>query len=61
MDFDTDLAVLLAVPAAIAIAWIGYHSVNARKLRRWLQRPQRSPVPEASGIWDTVFALLYRN
>ena len=59
MEFD--LRVLQAVPAAMAIAWIGYHAINVRKLRRWLARPQRSPVPEATGIWDTVFALLYRH
>jgi len=53
--------VLIAVLAVAAVAWIGYHIVNVRKLRRWLARPQRSPVPEATGTWDTVFAHLYRH
>jgi two-component system phosphate regulon sensor histidine kinase PhoR len=58
---EIDFRVLLAVPPAIAVVWIGYHAINVRKLRRWLAKPQRSPVPEASGIWDQVFALLYRH
>lgn len=58
---DTTAAALLAGLAVTAAAWIAYHSVNVRKLRGWLARPPRSPVPEAIGIWDTVFSLLHRH
>ncbi len=54
-------AAVVVAGLAVAAGWIGYHAVNVRKLRRWLSRPPRGPVPEAIGIWDTVFALLYRH
>ncbi len=55
------VAALLAGLAVLAAVWLGYHINNVGKLRRWLARPQRSPVPEAGGSWDSVFALLYRH
>jgi two-component system phosphate regulon sensor histidine kinase PhoR len=54
-------AALLAVLVLIAAALAGYHIANVRKLRRWLSRPSRNAVPEAPGIWDKVFAELYRH
>jgi len=58
---NTVVVALLAGLAVVVAAWLGYHIANAGKLRRWLARPQRSPVPEAIGSWDKVFALLYRH
>ncbi len=57
----TATAVFLAVAAAIACALAAYHIVNVTKLRRWLSHPRRSAVPEAPGVWDKVFADLYRH
>ena len=58
---DTAVVALIAGLAMVAVGWVGYHAVNVRKLRRWLDSPQRGPVPEAIGTWDRVFALLYRH
>ena len=52
-------AVFLVALAAIAALLAVYHSVNVNKLRRWLQRPKPSLVPEARGVWDKVFAELH--
>ena len=58
---DAPVWALVAGLAAVAAAWAVNYVVNVRKLRRWLSRPKLSTVPEAVGIWDSVFALLYRH
>jgi two-component system phosphate regulon sensor histidine kinase PhoR len=40
---------------------LGYHARNLRRLLDWLRRPDPGEVPEASGVWDDAFALLYRR
>ncbi len=52
---------LLIAAVAVLVAWLIYHIENVHKLRRWLSRPRRSAVPEAPGVWDKVFAELYRH
>ena len=57
----TATAVFLVLVAVVACVLAGYHLSNVNKLRRWLSRPRRSEVPEAPGVWDKVFAELYRH
>ena len=43
------------------IALILFHLRYLRALRRWQRDPRADNVPEALGVWDEVFALLYRR
>jgi len=46
--------------AAVLAALLLYHLRHLRRLARWLEHPDAGKVPEASGTWDRVFALLHR-
>ncbi|HET9664201.1 MAG TPA: phosphate regulon sensor protein PhoR, partial [Burkholderiales bacterium] len=49
--------------AAFSIALLGiliYHLRHIDALVAWLARPRPGQVPEGYGVWDEIFALLYR-
>ncbi len=51
------------VAAAMAglVLFIGHHLFHLSRLVRWLDQPTGTPVPEAIGAWEGVFALLHRR
>ena len=57
MDFFTGVLLGLGALGAAALA---YQLLQVRRLRRWLERPQRSLLPEARGAWDDVYGKLHR-
>ncbi len=46
--------------AAVMLISVILHLINISRLLRWLRDPKPDAVPQASGIWDDVFAVLYR-
>ena len=45
-----------------ALAWyLLRHLIGLARLVTWLRAPIDTPVPDGSGIWDEVFALLHRR
>ena len=58
---------LFGVSAALSILAIGalllvwYHTRQLAQLERWTQSEMDTPVPLGSGVWEQVFANLYRR
>lgn len=50
----------LSVFAAVQIVAVCLHLRNISWLLRWLRNPKPDEVPQAYGVWDEVFAALYR-
>lgn len=46
--------------AAVLLAAVYLHLRNISRLLRWLREPKPDAVPQAYGVWDEVFAALYR-
>lgn len=46
--------------AAILLGSVFLHLRNISRLLQWLRDPKPDTVPQAHGIWDEVFAALYR-
>jgi two-component system phosphate regulon sensor histidine kinase PhoR len=46
--------------ALFLLLLLGHHVVNLSHLYRWLGRHEHGPVPDGSGVWEDVFALLAR-
>ena len=49
---------LLCVALLVRLA---YHVRHLAKFARWLSAPSASEVPEGQGLWDDLFAQLYRH
>ncbi len=58
---ETAGALLIVATAAIAAGAVLYHSLNVRRLKRWLERPGAASVPESIGVWDRMYAELFRH
>jgi two-component system phosphate regulon sensor histidine kinase PhoR len=50
----------MGIFSAVLLATFLLHLRNISKLLRWLRNPKPDAVPQAYGIWDEVFAALYR-
>jgi two-component system phosphate regulon sensor histidine kinase PhoR len=50
----------MAVFAAGVLAVVVTHHLHIFRLRRWLRDPAPEHIPQGLGIWDVVFADLYR-
>ena len=46
--------------AAVLLGSVFLHLRNISRLLQWLRNPKPDAVPQAFGIWDEVFAVLYR-
>ncbi len=53
-------AASLGIAAAVMAALVVHHVRHIARLRRWLRDPLPEAVPPGSGIWDRIFAELYR-
>ena len=49
-----------AVFSGGVILLLFHHMKNVESLTRWLHNPVAGKVPAGSGVWDYIFALLYR-
>ncbi|HSD75264.1 MAG TPA: phosphate regulon sensor protein PhoR, partial [Steroidobacteraceae bacterium] len=49
-----------AVLASGAVAQLVYHLVKLAALIHWLRQPRAHALPDARGVWDEAYALLYR-
>ena len=47
--------------SAALLAQIGYHVRHLGKLVHWLSAPSAGAVPEGKGLWDDLFAQIYRH
>lgn len=56
--FSGTFALLFMLVALLAV--MARHGRQLYKLGRWLNEPRLETMPEASGIWDEVFSLLYK-
>ncbi len=50
----------LGVAAAALMALLLHHLRHIARLARWLRDPASETVPDGSGLWDDIFAELYR-
>ena len=50
----------LAIVAAASLALVAHHVRHIGLLRRWLRDPVPEAVPHGRGVWDRIFAELYR-
>ena len=50
----------LGVAAAAFLALLLHHLRHIARLARWLRDPAPEKVPDGSGLWDGIFAELYR-
>ncbi|WP_205617024.1 phosphate regulon sensor histidine kinase PhoR [Pelomicrobium methylotrophicum] len=55
-----DRAAALIVFSALVLALLLHNLRNLAALYRWLQRPDPQRIPSTTGIWDALFAMLYR-
>ncbi len=53
-------AASLGIAAAVLLALAVHHVSHVALLRRWLRDPAPEAVPEGRGVWDRIFAELYR-
>jgi two-component system, OmpR family, phosphate regulon sensor histidine kinase PhoR len=49
-----------AVFSAVLLWLLAYHLSHIQSLIAWLSHPEPGRVPGARGVWDEIFALLYR-
>ncbi len=54
-------AALFAVLALGATMWLLFHLYHVALLLRWLRHPEPERIPEGMGVWQQVFAKLYRQ
>ena len=54
------MSALLLFAALLLLFWLR-HAINLRALTRWLLAPPGAEVPEASGVWDDVFSVIYQS
>lgn len=52
--------VAIGIFAAALLGSVFLHLYNISRLLQWLRDPKPDAVPQAFGIWDEVFAVLYR-
>lgn len=53
------VSALLLFGFVLLLLWLR-HAIHLSALIRWLQSPTEMGVPEASGVWDEVFSVLYQ-
>jgi two-component system phosphate regulon sensor histidine kinase PhoR len=56
----TDSTVALLTFSALLLAYLYHHLKHVKSLDEWLSQPQADKVPEGTGIWEDIFAVLYR-
>ncbi|MBZ0104413.1 MAG: phosphate regulon sensor histidine kinase PhoR [Sulfuricella denitrificans] len=54
------VSALLFFGCVLLALWLR-HAMHLNALIRWLQSPPGTEVPEASGVWDEVFSVLYQS
>ncbi len=54
------VSALLLFGGFLSLLWLR-NALNLTALIRWLQAPPGTEVPEASGVWDEVFSVLYQS
>ncbi len=54
------VSALLLFCSFLILLWLR-HAMHLNALIRWLQSPSGTEVPEASGVWDEVFSVLYQS
>jgi two-component system phosphate regulon sensor histidine kinase PhoR len=54
------VSALLLFGGLLLLFWLR-HAIYLNALIRWLQAPTGTEVPEASGVWDEVFSILYQS
>jgi len=56
--FSQTIALLFLIPVLLFL--MARHAWQLYKLSIWLVKPDLQTIPEASGIWDDAFSLLYK-
>lgn len=54
------VSALMLFGLALLVFWLR-HAMHLNALIRWLNAPSGMEVPEASGVWDEVFSVLYQS
>src|SRR5574340_1348222 len=54
------VSALLLFSGLLLLLWLR-HAMHLNALILWLRAPPGAEVPEASGVWDEVFSVLYQS